>query len=174
MNIAKHKEILALRDELASLEKEYKEKQSKIVDLEVDKLLSAAVKEFIEYVKAEGFEVTGDEKGNVVANLEGMEIRLDRKSRIFTVYMPNREEYSVMVETTLEYANSYVPGEGTQDVELERLKKAIDKVNNQFSLLENQEFRYVLGTDQSNYRVGFNYFKRPYVNFKDILGVMFS
>jgi ABC-type Zn uptake system ZnuABC Zn-binding protein ZnuA len=61
MNIAKYKEIVTLREELNYLEKEYYVQQAAVVDVKTDELLTEAVKEFIEYMKAEGFEVDGDE-----------------------------------------------------------------------------------------------------------------
>lgn len=68
MTIVKHREILDLCKEVQVLEKEYQDKQSAVVDVQTDKLLSAAVKEFIEYVQCEGFIVNGNEKAIITAD----------------------------------------------------------------------------------------------------------
>ncbi|MBY0124489.1 hypothetical protein [Bacillus sp. S/N-304-OC-R1] len=173
MNISKHKEILALREELDLLEKEYKNKQSAVVDFHTNNLLTAAVKKFIEYVKGEGFEINGDENDVLIANLDGIIIRLVRKPRIFTVNMPNNERYSVSVETTLEFSINRVQPGISQDREIEQLKQSIAKVKDQFLLIDTQQFRYTLSTEE--YRFGnMKAFKRSFFTFDDILKEMFS
>jgi hypothetical protein len=174
MNIAKHKEILALREDFMSLQQEYIDMQAAAVDHHSALLLTAAVQEFIEYVRAAGFEVTGDENGTLKAILDGIVISLDRKPRIFTVYMPNGEKYPVSIQTTLEYKVPSVPTGLSQDAEIVQIKKNIETVKAQFPLIETQQFRYILSTESNNQYTGITYGRQIFLTFNDILSVMFS
>jgi hypothetical protein len=90
--------------------------------------------------------------------------------------MPNGEQYVVSVETTLTYSRGkdYNPGRLTQDAEIQQLKENVANIKNQFSLIESQEFRYILSTEYSSTLTGLQYKRQPFLHFKDTLPIMFS
>jgi len=174
MDIKKHKEILALRTELESLNQEYTKKRSAAEDYHTDLLLTEAIKEFIAYVEKEGFSVEEDQYGIIKANLDDIEIKLDRKPRIFSISMPNVEKYSVSIDATTEEYTYKISSIYSQDTELNSLNKTIEDLKKELSLIDDQEYRYVLSYETYDRSTGVEYKRKPFLKFQDILSFMFS
>jgi hypothetical protein len=175
MNIAKQKTIMDLRQEAERLEQEFREKKGATHIETSTRLISQAVIDLVEYLKQQGFEIdqTEKEKGQLVARLDGIWVSLTFKPTILSVHMVNGENYSVMVESTVEPISGTYKSHQNQDTELASLNNRISNVNKSIKDLDNQEFRYVLNQENNSIR-GMDYNKQVFRNFNDVINAMFS
>jgi hypothetical protein len=174
VNIAKQKDIVALKREVSNLKDEFNSAQSANVTQNIERFLGDAIEQFKDYLSAEGFNFTNSPGVTLTASSEGVFIKLQHYVTYFEVKMPNQEVYRVTVKTALEYSTENYTGDN-QDEEISHLKKQISKLNSLLDEVDNQIFYYELTKEiRRGPGVRNREEKEKYRSFDHILGVMFS
>ena len=174
MDIAKQKEIIALRADAHALVNAYQKKRHAALEIHTPKLLDLAVKEFINYIEKQGFTVSGDRDGELKADSgDGLIITLNRKPHILSVHMPNIEYYSIMVESNLEPPEQLnISSILSQDSQIMEYLEIIQKTKRQILEVDNTNYRYSIYIEPHDGNNGQNI--KTFRKFSEILEIMFS
>lgn len=149
MNIAKQREIMALKNEAEELNRSYTAMKEDALNQQTHRLLDAAFSELMDFLTQEGFTATENHHGIITAASEdGIIISIDKKPRIFSVSMPNYERYSVSITSTLEAVPLLQPkASDSQDDQIWTYKQTIESLQTQMNSIDNAEYSYVLSKE---------------------------
>lgn len=173
MNIAKQKEIMFLTKELRRLESICGENNEKFLKIKTRVMIDHAIDRLITYLQGEDFSVNAAENGNyIIAKQDEMSIFIDRKPSIFTVRMPNDENYTVSIQGSLSFSKYVERNADKQDYIIEKLNEHIDTIHKTIGDISNQKVQYRL-SEESRYSAQ-DYHTTFYDNFEQVLAVMFS
>ncbi|MED3553989.1 hypothetical protein [Cytobacillus praedii] len=178
MNIAKQKEILSLKAEVSSIEKEFNERLEATNNEITTKLITDAAKELLDFLVDQEFKIdeTNKNQNHIVARLGQIWVGVSQYPSSLSVRMSNGEDYSISTQSTLLPLDKTVDRHESlmsQDNLISILKKRIDEVKNKMGSIDNQEYRYKLTTEEKSYN-RMDYKNEIFREFKDIMTIMFS